>query len=69
MPEASHRQDLPAHRISFVDAPHRLSPSPPGTPLPRPIVNPDREGRAEPRCLRRPAKNDLYMIRSRNVSK
>jgi len=69
MLEASRRQDVPVKRISFVDALRWLSSSPAGTPLPRLIVNPDREGHIEPRCLKRRAKNYPYMIRPRSVLK
>jgi hypothetical protein len=69
MLEASRRQDVPVHRISFVDALRWLSSSPTGTPLPRLIVNPDRGGRVEPRCLKRRAKKYPYMIRPRDVLK
>jgi hypothetical protein len=69
MLEASRRQDVTVHRISFVDALRWLSSSPAGTPLPRLIVNPDRDGRVEPRCLKRRAKKYPYMIRPRKVLK
>jgi hypothetical protein len=69
MLEAARRQRVPATRISFVDALRWLSSSPPGSPLPRLIVNPDREGRVEPRCLKRRAKKYPYMIRPRRILK
>jgi hypothetical protein len=65
MLEAARRQGVPAARISFVDALRWLSSAPPGSPLPRLIVNPDREGRVEPRCLKRRAKTYPYMIHPR----
>ncbi len=65
--EASRRQGIPVHRISFVDALRWLSSSPPGTPLPDLIVNPHRPGRAEPRCQKRRARKYPYMIRPRKV--
>lgn len=69
MLEASRRQQVPVSRISFVDALRWLSSSQPGSPLPLPrlIVNPDREGRVEPRCKKRRAKKHPYMIRPRHV--
>jgi hypothetical protein len=65
MAEAGRRQDVPPDQISFVDALRWLSSSPPGTPLPTLIVNPDRPGRVEPRCQKRRAKKYPYMIRPR----
>lgn len=65
MCEAGRRQGEPPERISFVDALRWLSSSPPGTPLPRLIVNPLRSDRIEPRCQKRRAKKYPYMIRPR----
>jgi hypothetical protein len=67
MCEAGRRQGVPPERISFVDALRWLSSAPPGTPLPRLIVNPVRPHRVEPRCKKRRAKNFPYMIRPRRV--
>jgi hypothetical protein len=67
MLEASRRQEVPLERISFVDALRWLSSSPPGTPLPKLVVNPHRPGRVEPRCKKRRAKKHPYMKRSREV--
>ena len=67
MCEAGRRQGVPPDRISFVDALRWLSSSPPGTPLPRLIINPTRPHRIEPRCKKRRAKNFPYMIRPRRV--
>jgi len=67
MLEASRRQSVPLIQISFVDALRWLSSSPPGTPLPELVVNPDRPGRSEPRCKKRRAKKYPYMIRPRSV--
>src|SRR4051794_2216933 len=61
MLEASRRQGVPLNRISFVDALRWLSSSPPGTPLSELVVNPDRPGRAEPRCKKRRDKKYPYM--------
>jgi hypothetical protein len=65
--EASRRQGIPLERISFVDALRWLSASPPGTPLPKLVVNPHRPGRVEPRCKKRRAKKHPYMKRPREV--
>jgi hypothetical protein len=67
MVEASRRQGVPAHRISFVDALRWLSSSPPGTPLPKLIVNPERPNRIEPRSKKRRAKKHSYMKQPRHV--
>jgi hypothetical protein len=67
MLEASRRQKVPLERISFVDALRWLSSSPPGTPLPKLVVNPHRPGRVEPRCKKRRAKKHPYMKRPRGV--
>lgn len=67
MLEAARRQGVVASRISFVDALRWLSSSPAGTPLPRLVVNPEREGRVEPRCQKRRAKKYPYMIHPRSV--
>jgi Transposase DDE domain len=69
MLEAGRRQAVPANRISFVDALRWLSSAPPGSPLPRLIVNPNREGRVEPRSQKRRAKKYPYMIHPRSVLK
>jgi len=69
MLEAGRRQDVPANRISSVDALRWLSSAPPGSPLPRLIVNPNRDGRVEPRSQKRRAKKYPYMIRPRRVLK
>jgi hypothetical protein len=67
MREASRRQGAPVRRLSFMDALRWLSSAPAGSPLPRLIVNPDREGRVEPRCKKRRAKKHPYRIRPRHV--
>ncbi len=67
MLEASRRQQVSVSRLSFVDALRWLSSSQRGSPLPRLIVNPDREGRVEPRCKKRRARKHPYMIRPRHV--
>ncbi|VTR92657.1 transposase family protein : Transposase family protein OS=Singulisphaera acidiphila (strain ATCC BAA-1392 / DSM 18658 / VKM B-2454 / MOB10) GN=Sinac_3341 PE=4 SV=1: DDE_Tnp_1 [Gemmata massiliana] len=65
MCEAGHRQGVSPERISFVDALRWLSSAPPGTPLPRLVINPVRPDRIEPRCQKRRAKKYPYMIRPR----
>jgi hypothetical protein len=67
MVEAGRRQGVPTHRISFVDALRWLSSSPPGTPLPKLIVNPERPNRIEPRSKKRRAKKHPYMKLPRHV--
>jgi hypothetical protein len=67
MCEAGRRQGVPPERISFADALRWLSSAPPGTPLPRLLVNPVRRPRIEPRCQKRRAKKYPYMIRPRRV--
>lgn len=65
--EAGRRPGASVERISFVDALRRLSCSPPGTPLPQLVVNPDRPNRVEPRCQKRRGKNYPYLIHTRAV--
>jgi hypothetical protein len=67
MAEAGRRRGVPVERVSFVDALRWLSSSPPGTPLPRLVVNPARPDRVEPRCQKRRGKNYPYMIHPRAV--
>lgn len=67
MVEASRRQGVPVSRISFVDALRWLSSSPPGTPLPKLIVNPERPNRLEPRSKKRRAKKHPYLKQPRHV--
>jgi hypothetical protein len=65
MCEAGRRQGVCAERISFIDALRWLSSAPPGTPLPKLVVNPVRPDRIEPRGQKRRAKKYPYMIRAR----
>jgi hypothetical protein len=53
MLEASHRQNVPVERISFVDALRWLAEARPGAALPKLVVNPDRANRVEPRLTKR----------------
>lgn len=65
--EAGRRPGVPPDRVSFADVLRWLSSSPPGTPLPRLLVNPVRPDRIEPRCQKRRPKNFPDMIRPRRV--
>ena len=53
MLEAARRQQLPLDRISFIDALRWLRDSQSGTPLSDLVVNPSRQGRLEPRVIKR----------------
>jgi hypothetical protein len=60
MLEASRRQEVPVHRISFVDTLKWMRHARSGDPMPELIVVPYRPNRAEPRCRkRRPKEYDL----------
>jgi hypothetical protein len=67
MVEAGRRQGVETNRISFVDALRWLQQAPPGTPLPRLKVNPERPGRVEPRVRKRRPKQYDLMNRPRAV--
>lgn len=64
--KAAKRQRVSPRRISFVDALRWLRPSKPDTPLPELVVNPERPGRVEPRCIKRRPKQYPRMTRPRN---
>lgn len=53
MVEAGQRQRVKPHRISFIDALRWLRPPSPATVLSELVVNPERFGREEPRCIKR----------------
>lgn len=53
MAEAARCQRVAPHRISFIDALRWLQPSKPSAPLPELVVNPARNNRVEPRCIKR----------------
>jgi Transposase DDE domain len=53
MVKAAARQGVKPHRISFIDAMRWLRPPKPCSPLPVLVVNPERFGREEPRCIKR----------------
>lgn len=63
--EASHRQEVPLERISFVDALRWLAAARPGDLLPDFVVNPARPNRCEPRVLKRRAKSYDLMNKPR----
>ena len=67
MEAAGRRQVVSVHRISFIAVLRWLATVPPGGPLLVFVVNPARSDRVEPRCKKRRAKNDPYMIRPRDV--
>jgi hypothetical protein len=61
--KAARRQRVRPHRISFIDALRWLQPPKPETPLPELVVNPERPGRIEPRCIKRRMKQyDLMRV-------
>jgi hypothetical protein len=66
MLEASRRQGVPVDRISFVDALRWLAEARPGVELPKLVVNPDREGRVEPRVRKRRPKQYPLMTKPRS---
>ena len=59
MLEASHRQNVPVERISFVDALRWLTEARPGAALTKLVVNPDRANRVEPRLTNAARSNIL----------
>lgn len=63
--KAARRQQVHPSRISFIDALRWLTPPKPSAPLPELVVNPERPGRVEPRCLKRRKKEFPYMTRPR----
>jgi len=65
MLEASRRQEVPLERISFVDALRWLRDSPAGALLTELVVNPERQGRIEPRVLKRRKKEYTLMTKPR----
>jgi hypothetical protein len=65
--EAARRQEVPAERISFVDALRWLASAPPDQPLPALIVNPLRPNRIEPRVVKRRPKPFKLMMQPRAV--
>jgi hypothetical protein len=66
MLKAARRQRVSPRRVSFIDALRWLQPPKPGAPLPELIVNPERPGRIEPRCIKRRMKAYDLMTRPRD---
>ena len=63
MVEAAWRQDVEVDRISFIDALRWLIAVAPREPLTKLVVNPDRQGRVEPRVKKRRMKQfDLMSL-------
>ena len=67
MLEASRRQDVPAHQISFADALKWMRHARPGESMPDLIVVRYRPNRVEPRCKKRRAKEYDLMSQPRHV--
>jgi hypothetical protein len=65
MLKAAGRQGVRPDRLSFIDALRWLQPPKPQQPLPYLVVNPERPGRVEPRCLKRRPKEFPLMKRPR----
>lgn len=69
MLEAARRQEVDPGRISFVDALRWLAAAEVGAELCELVVNPLRQGRYEPRVIKRRMKEYLLMTKSRAVLK
>ena len=67
MLEAALRQDVPASRISFIDALKWMRHARPDVPMPALVVNPWRPGRTEPRCRKRRPKKYRLMNKPRDA--
>ena len=65
MLKAARRQRVRPARLSFIDALRWLQPPKPTRSLPELIVNPERPGRVEPRCIKRHMKEYDLMTRPR----
>jgi hypothetical protein len=65
MRQAAQRQDVPADRVSFIDALRWLRRARPGEDVPALVVNPERPGRVEPRVRKRRPKQYPVMKRPR----
>jgi len=66
MLKASRRQQVQPHRLSFIDALRWLQPPKPSVVLPDLVVNPERKGRIEPRCIKRHMKEYDLMTKPRD---
>jgi hypothetical protein len=64
--KAARRQRVRPHRISFIDALRWFHPAKPDTVLPDLVVNPERPGRIEPRCIKRRPKHYARLTRPRD---
>ena len=64
--KSARAQRVRPHRISFIDALRWLQPAKPGQALPDLIINPERPGRVEPRCIKRHMKEYDLMTRPRH---
>jgi hypothetical protein len=69
MLEAGNRQEVDAHRISFVDALRWVASAQAGQELCELVVNPLREGRFEPRVIKRRMKEYPVMQKPRAILK
>ena len=69
MLEAAKRQQVPVHRISFIDAMRWLQAAQPGDALPKLVVNPHRPNRLEPRVRKRRPKPYPLMTKPRRQLK
>ena len=67
MLEAAARQGVPVARVSFTDALKWMRHARPGDAMPALVVNPERPGRAEPRCVKRRTKQFDLMNKPRDV--
>ena len=65
MLEAASTQEVDPDRVSFVDVLRWMRQGCPGDTLPQFIVNPRREGRVEPRCVKRRPKPFPLMMKPR----
>jgi hypothetical protein len=64
--KAARRQRIKPHRLSFIDALRWLQPPKPMIILPDLVINPDRPGRLEPRCIKRHMKEYDLMTKPRD---
>ena len=67
MLDAAKRQKVRPDRISFVDAMRWLQPPKPSQPSAALMVNPQRSGRVEPRCVKRNTRDYTLMSAPRSV--
>lgn len=67
MLEAARRQGKPVDRMSFIDALDALRYRPPDAEPTDLITNPNRPGRHQPRCIKRPKDTYTYLTRPRET--